>query len=197
MDTLTLQELLQLRKEIDARIEELHEQKSIMQIESDIKIQGYAYDKRFIQKLIVPGISYASFPLYIDIEAWIGEDTWENSTISGLSSKQNDWVKYTACDYIPVDGDDWQPSTRDEDWKIDYETATLRSTTTMIMYVYYQNSPPPKEGSSFKCFDCDGNIKNWTVKDSFLYEEGLRAGVLEEWNEYGLFVIKEGVTIHT
>jgi len=145
---------------------------------------------------ICPGLRVTWFPLFVGTRA--PDHKLENWEIDELEKLQNDWVKYTGCDYQPI-GD--ENLLVDLSW--DHESSLYGlddtfGTGTLYMEVYYKTSDPPKEGEKFRCFDSDGKICGWEVVDGKLYaedEENFKCdvyfGVLDSWDNYGMFVIDD------
>lgn len=143
------------------------------------------------------GVRVTYFPLFVGIYAPDHDMTkWE---IDELEKCQNDWVDYMECNYDPNDEDQQYLVNLDWDYEcIAYKLDDTFGTSTMFMEVYYKVSEAPKEGSKFKCFDCDGDIMKWEVRDGILYVEDKKEkkcdvffGPVSDWDKYNLFVVAE------
>lgn len=144
---------------------------------------------------IGPGIRLVHFPLFVGIIA--PDHKFENWKIDELEKDQHHWVKYVECDYEPVKED--KDYLVNLDWDLNCEKYGLTDTYgtgTLYIEVYYKVSPVPKSGSEFKCFDSNGNIKKWEIRDNKLYVQNeddkkcdVCMGSADDWYKYNMFVL--------
>lgn len=170
------------------KMEEYDNQRTINDLNNKIKTKGYAWSVSDIDhnKICNKNVLLTKFPIFIRIYTW-NKIHMEDIHVGDMLDTQNDWVDYLEFDYEPTDSD-WKDTDEDDLFDIG-PSFPLEGKSIILVNIYYQISPPPKEGSSLKCFDKNGNIENWTVKDGKLYCENKYFAKLEEWDSYKLFVI--------
>ncbi len=148
-------------------------------------------------QFIDDGIRVTYLPLLVGICA--PKHYFEKWKIDELEKWQHDWVEYIGCDYDPNDHD--QQFLVNLDWDLEcikYKLDDTYGTATLFVEVYYKVNDMPKEGTKFKCFDSDGSINKWEVRDNELYIENsqdkkydIYFGPVCDWDKYNIFVVAD------
>lgn len=185
LDDFNFEDLLYLRIHLEAKLEEVIEDKNIKHITERVELDGY-YCTR--QQYAIPQVNRIALPYYLKVYTHDKEDKTDVK-VSDVHDKQKDWVKLFEFDYQPTDKDNFEPVGEWDysDWD---DPATCKG--VMNVYLYYKPQPCPPEGTTFKgLYDGEGMIETWKISNGFVCQDDVEYASIASWDSYGLFIIPD------
>lgn len=180
LDSFSLSQLLELKEQIEQKIQLLEEKQRVTDLDDEVEKQGYSVRKESVE---------TKFPHFllkvnIDVKTWDKEDRDpENWHIKGLSDEQDPWFdRFSPPPYeerswikrcpgdLEFDIDDIVAV--DEDWKYGDWDDPYWTTGPVYVYFYYKPGVLPEEGKEVEILNEDGEILSLSVKDSIIYLNG-------------------------
>lgn len=185
VDDLNLDQLKVLRQRIDDIILNKTQQNHIEEIKNQVSLKGYYCDPEFTKN--IPGLKYMSLPLYINIYTHNKED-FSDCHVSGLKDEQLPWVHKLGFDYEPNDDDDYVCP--DFEWESGDWDDPLTNESTINIYVYYELTPCPTEGSTFEGINEFGEIEQVVIHHNEIIVDGKFLADVSEWDQLEMLVLK-------
>lgn len=166
INRLSIEQLKQLRQQIDDLITEKTNQNHTNKIKEKIFSDGYYCDKNFSDRILEYKVMV--LPLYVDI--------CTICNMSSLSGEQEPWV-----DKLRFDEDNRNCGCH----------CLIINSTTINIYVHYKLVPCPPEGSMSDSINESGGIDKIEVRNNKIWINGTIYCNTNEWHLHDFFVLKD------
>ena len=163
LQTLSLEELLEVKKGVEKRIKELRDEKTFSSIKEDVAKRGFACYPRFNRD--IPGLKKIYLPYYIKVFTYDKSNcSKDNIEVDEWDDNQLEWVDYIEPKYRPCHEDNFKIIT---EWDCDDWDSPAKAKAEVKIPVYYQHLDNPPE--EFLVIFEDGNVGSGIIKDNKIF----------------------------